>query len=60
LTNHLTGEKPDKRFNYSYGKFRNSVVFFGGASNYLSRIKQRETFNDIWMFTPKLEDNYSK
>ncbi|CDW74757.1 kelch motif family protein [Stylonychia lemnae] len=60
LTNSLTGQKPDKRFNFSYGKYKNNIVLYGGASNYLSRIKQRETFNDIWMLSPRTEDTISK
>eukprot|EP00347_Sterkiella_histriomuscorum_P016545 403352782 len=56
LTNNLRGDKPDKRFNFSCGKYKNKIVIFGGASNYLSRIKQRETFNDIWILTPNTED----
>ena len=35
----MRGERPDKRFSFSYGKFKNKIVIFGGASNYLSRIK---------------------
>lgn len=32
--------------------FKNSLVVFGGAGQYLKKLKKRETFNDVWLHKP--------
>ena len=47
--------EPDKRFHFSMVRYKQGFIIFGGASNYLSMIKQRETFNDIWIYSEDLD-----
>mmetsp|Transcript_14673 Transcript_14673/g.14290 ORF Transcript_14673/g.14290 Transcript_14673/m.14290 type:complete len:90 (+) Transcript_14673:31-300(+) len=49
-------ELPDMRSNFCFTTYNERHgVLFGGGGSYLSKIKLRETYNDLWLFNPKEE-----
>jgi len=41
---------PSGRFYHTMNVWNNNLVIFGGAGEYIKRLKARETFNDLWLF----------
>lgn len=41
---------PNGRFYHSMNIWKHNIIIFGGAGDYIKRLKARESFNDLWIF----------
>ena len=48
------------RFSHTISVFKNQLVIFGGAGQYLKKLKKRETFNDVWLHKPSAPQDFPK